>query len=47
MYVIKHKQNILFFNILFHKTYITNCGSHLAFSFAKKIAGNLALFIAK
>jgi hypothetical protein len=34
----------LFFNNLFGKTYITKCGSHLAFSFAKKIAGDLALF---
>ncbi len=44
MYVIKHKQNILFLNNLFGKTYITNCGSHLAFSFAKIIVGDLALF---
>ncbi len=44
MYVIKYKQNILFLNNLFGKTYITNCRSHLAFSFAKKNAGNLALF---
>ncbi len=44
MYVIKHKQNILFLNNLIGKTYTTNCGSHLAFSFTKKIAGGLALF---
>jgi hypothetical protein len=37
MYVITHIQNILFLNNLFGKTYITNCGSPLAFSFAKKI----------
>jgi hypothetical protein len=44
MYVIKHKQNILFLNNLFGKTYIANCGSCLSFSFAKKNAGNLVPF---
>jgi hypothetical protein len=47
MYMIKHKQNILFLNNLFGKTYITNCSSHLAFSFAKKKPAIWCSFIAK
>jgi hypothetical protein len=42
--VIKYNQIILVLNKLIGKTYITSCGIHLAFSLAKKIAGDLALF---
>ncbi len=47
MYVMKHKQNILFLNILFGKTYIKSCSSHLSFSFTKKYLAIWRFLIAK
>jgi hypothetical protein len=42
--VLKYNQIILVLNNLTGTTYITSWGIHLAFSLAKKIAGDLALF---